>query len=87
MSPPPRNMLNHITQKAMKYIAIPTQNFTSQLQHFYAPVVHYITGESITNYKKLAKDPATRKVRTTVFGKEWGQFVQENTKTGTKGKN
>ena len=27
------------------------------LEHFCAPVVHPVTGESITSYKKLARDP------------------------------
>ena len=50
-------------------------------------VVHPIMGETITSYRKLAHDPATREIWTTVFGKEIGNLAQGDTKTGTKGTN
>ena len=35
----------------------------------------------------MAKDPAKREVWNAAFGKEWGNLVQEDIKTGTKGTN
>jgi hypothetical protein len=55
------------------------------IEHFCAPVVHPITGETIHTYPKLAKDPATREVWTTAFGKEFGNLAQGDNKTGTAG--
>ena len=34
------------------------------LVHFAAPFIHPITGETVTSYKKLAKDPATSQIWT-----------------------
>jgi hypothetical protein len=48
-------------------------------------MVHPITGETISTYQKLAKDPVTKEVWTTAFGKEFGNLAQGNKKTGTKG--
>ena len=53
----------------------------------FAGVVHPITGETITSYRKLAHDPATREMWTTVFVKEIVNLAQGDTKTGTKGTN
>ena len=61
-----------ITQKAMNYIEITIQTTTSPLGNFCVPVMHPITGEAITNYKKLVKYPEIREVGKTAFGKEWG---------------
>jgi len=49
--------------------------------------VHPITGETITQYRKLARDPVTRDVWTTAFGKEFGRMAQGDNKTNTKGTN
>ena len=46
----------------MNAITMLTQNTITPLEHLCAPVIHPITDKSITNYNKLAKDPATRKV-------------------------
>ena len=54
---------------------------------FCAPVVHPVTGETITSYKKLADDPITRSTWTTGYGQEFGRMAQGDEKTGTKGKN
>ena len=69
-------MPNFITQEAMSTIEITKQNTTTQLEHLCETLIHLVTGEYITNYKKLAKDPATREVWTTGFGKEWGNLEQ-----------
>ena len=50
-------------------------------------MVHPITGETISSYKKLMKDPATAEVWQTAFGKEFGGMAQGDNKTGQKGKN
>ena len=50
-----------------------------------AVVIHPISGETITKYKKIAADPATQAVCTTAFGKEWGNLTQGDNKTKTKG--
>jgi hypothetical protein len=55
------------------------------IDHFCAPVVHPITGETITKYQKLARDPITREVWTTAFGKEFGTLAQGDEKTNTPG--
>jgi hypothetical protein len=60
----------------------PTQ---PDLIHLANPVVHPITGEHITSYEKLAKDPITRDVWTTAFGKELGGLAQGDNKTGAAG--
>ena len=57
------------------------------IEHFCAPVVHPVTGETITSYKKLADDPLTRSTWTTGYGKAFGRMAQGDEKTGAKGKN
>ena len=57
------------------------------IEHFCAGVVHPITGETITKYKKLKNDPATQEVWTTAFGKEFGNLAQGDNKTGEEGTN
>ena len=58
------------------------------LEHFAgAGVVHPTTGVTITKYRTLATDPATRDIWTTAFGKELGSLAQGDNKTGTKGTN
>ena len=41
-------------------------NYDVDVEHFCAPVVHPVTGETITQYRKLKDDPATKDVRATV---------------------
>ena len=62
-----------------------TQTTTTPLKYFCAPVIHPVTGESNTNYKKFAKDQATREVCKTAFGKEWENLAQGYHKKGIKG--
>ena len=50
-------------------------------------MVHPITGETISSYKKLMKDPATAEVWQMAFGKEFGGMAQGDKKTGQKGTN
>merc|ERR1711966_341571 len=55
------------------------------IEHFCTPVVHPETGETITSYRKLAKDAVTKETWTTGFGKEFGNLAQGDDKTGTPG--
>jgi hypothetical protein len=53
-------------------------------EHFASPMVHPITGKTISSYKKLMNDPATAKGWQTAFGKELGGIAQGDNKTGQK---
>ena len=59
--------------------------YREDIQHFCAPVIHPSTGEIITSYKKLSKDPELREVWETAFGKEWGCLCQGDKRTGSVG--
>ncbi len=59
----------------------------SHLEHFCSPMVHPITGETISSYKKLMHDPVTAKTWQTAFGKDFGGMTQGDDKTGQKGTN
>ena len=50
-------------------------------------MVHPITGETISSYKKLKHDPATAEIWQTAFGKDFGGMAQGDNKTGQKGTN
>jgi hypothetical protein len=50
-------------------------------------MVHPITKETISSYKKLMNDPATAEMWQTAFGKDFGGMLQGNNKTGQKGMN
>jgi hypothetical protein len=49
------------------------------------PMVHPVTGETISSYKKLMKDPVTAETWQTAFGKDFGGMCQGDDKTGTVG--
>jgi hypothetical protein len=55
--------------------------------HYANPMVHPVTGRTISSYKKLMHDPATAKVWQTAFGKDFGGMAQGCNKTGQKGMN
>jgi hypothetical protein len=40
--------------------------------HYAMPMVHPVTGKTITSYKKLMRDPVTQETWMTVFGKDFG---------------
>jgi hypothetical protein len=50
-------------------------------------MVHPVTGETISSYKKVMHNPATAEIWQTAFGKDFGGMAQGNNKTGRKGKN
>ncbi len=47
------------------------------------PMVHPVTGETISSYKKLMKDPVTAETWQTAFSKDFGGMCQGNDKTVT----
>ena len=53
-------------------------------EHYASPMVHPITRETISSYKKLMHDPATAEVWQTAFGKDFGGMAQGDNKTGEK---
>ena len=57
------------------------------MEHYANPMVHPITGCTISSYKKLIHIPATAEVWQTAFGKDFGGMVQGCNKTGQKGTN
>ncbi len=59
----------------------------SHREHFCSPMVHPITGETISSYKKLMHDLATAETWQTAFGKDFGGMMQGDDKTGQKGTN
>ncbi len=58
-----------------------------KFEHYANPMVHPVTGETISSYKKMMNDPTTAKVWQTAFGKDFGGMAQGNNKTGQKGTN
>jgi hypothetical protein len=48
-------------------------------------MVHPITGEHITSYRKLMQDPAMSEVWMMAFGKDFGSMCQGDDKTKMKG--
>jgi hypothetical protein len=51
------------------------------------PMVHPITSETITSYRKLMKDPVTQETWMTAFGNDFGGMSQGDNKTGQVGTN
>jgi hypothetical protein len=49
------------------------------------PMVHPITGETISSYKWLMRDPTTAETWKTAFGRDVGGMAQGDLKTGQKG--
>jgi hypothetical protein len=50
-------------------------------------MVHPITGETISSYKRLMRDPTTAETWQTAFGKDFGGIAQGDLKMGHKGTN
>ena len=61
----------------------PNNNYEVDIEHFCAPVIHPITGETITKYQKLIKDPHIKDIWSLTFGKEFGNLAQGDDLTGT----
>jgi hypothetical protein len=50
-------------------------------------MVHPVTGETISSYKKLMHGPVTAGIWQTAFGKDFGGMTQGDNKMGQKGTN
>jgi hypothetical protein len=72
----------HTPRALLKHAKVPI-NF----EHYANPMVHPVTGRTISSYKKLMHDPATAEVWQTAFGKDFGGMAQGCNKTGQKGTN
>ena len=48
-------------------------------------MIHPVTGESITQYKKLQRDPLLKELWATAWGKEFGNMAQGDKRTSTPG--
>ncbi len=69
----------HTPRSPMQHAKLPI-NF----EHYANPMVHPVTGRTISSYKKLMHDPATTEVWQTAFGKDFGGMAQGCNKTGQK---
>jgi hypothetical protein len=56
-------------------------------EYYANPIVHPVTGRTISSYKKLMHDPATAEIWQTAFGKDFGGMAQGCNKTGQNGMN
>jgi hypothetical protein len=61
------------------------ENALLHIEHFALPMVHPVTGETISSYKKIMHNPATAEIWQTAFGKDFGGMAQGDSKTGQKG--
>jgi hypothetical protein len=73
---------SHTPRALMKYAKMPIN-----YEHYANPMVHPVTGETISSYKKLMHVPATAEVWQTAFGKDFGSMAHRDNKTGQKGTN
>ena len=55
-----------------------------KLKHYANPMVHPVTGETISSYKMLMSDLATAEICLTAFGKDFGDMAQGDNKTSQK---
>ncbi len=69
--------LSHTPRELMKYATMPIN-----YKYYANPMVHPVTGETISSYKKLMHDPATAEVWQTALGKDFGSMAQGDNKTG-----
>jgi hypothetical protein len=53
----------------MKYVV---SQLVPNFEHYANPMVHPVTGETISSYKKLMHDPAKADIWQTAFGKDFG---------------
>jgi hypothetical protein len=72
----------HVPSKLMRKASIPVE-----FEHYANPMVHLVTGKTISSYKQLMNNPATAEVWQIAFGKDFGGMAQGNNKTGQRGTN
>ncbi len=63
------------------------QVLETMFEHFASLMVHPITGETISSYKKLMNDPAMAEIWQMAFGKDFRGTAQGGNKMGQKGTN
>jgi hypothetical protein len=68
----------------MQHTVIP---FTHHFENYTHPMLHPVTGEAISSYKKLMHYPETAKNWQNAFGKYFGGMAQGDNKMGHKGTN
>jgi hypothetical protein len=78
------NSPQHFTPKNLR---LKEEATAANLEHLAMPMIHPMTGETISSYKKLMNDPATMEIWQTAFGKDFGGISQGDNKTGQKGTN
>jgi hypothetical protein len=61
--------------------------FAHHVEHYANPMVHHVTGETISSYKKLMHNLTTAEIWKTAFGKDFRDMAQGNNKAGQKGTN
>jgi hypothetical protein len=54
------------------------------LEHYAMPMIHPVTGKSISSYKYLMNDPATADTWMTAFSKNFGVCVKATTKQDSR---
>ncbi len=68
---------------ALRVLAGPAPTSPSiNFEHYANPMVHPVTGKTISSYCKLMNNPATAEVWQPAFGKDFGGVVQGDNKTG-----
>ena len=60
-----------VRKRQAKYMFEVKANRNKNTTPYCATIIHPISIETITKYKKLAADPATQAIWTTTFGREW----------------
>jgi hypothetical protein len=71
-------------QDLMQHAVLP---FAHHFKNYANLMVHSVTRETISSYKKLMHDPATAEIWQTGFEKDFRGMAQGDNKTGQKGTN
>ena len=65
---------------------LPPPAHPTNFEHYAMPMVHHpVTDKTMSNYKKLMKDPVLAETWQTAFGKDFGGMCQGDNKMGTVG--
>ena len=73
---------NHFIPQSMRWDE-QKSNTALKMEHFYAPVVHPVFGETIKKNQTWARYPVTKETWTTARGKEWENLSQGDDTSGT----
>ncbi len=80
-------MANNVAYTPKSMMQVGVKHGPMKFEHYVNPMVHPVTGETKSSYKKSMKDPATAEVWQAAFGKDFGGMCQGDNKTGQKGTN